>query len=123
MNFIWDNLYDRYKDRRYGVLFVFTMLALVGLPMAATFMVSGIDEALRAFDLEDYFLDALPGLGLLAVAWGILLFQRAQARKRDKLRRAPLSRDELRVARSKLRNGMKPMRRPATRTPDTFLKY
>ena len=63
MNFIWDNLYDRYKDRRYGVLFVFTMLALVGLPMAATFMVSGIDEALRAFDLEDYFLDALPEIG------------------------------------------------------------
>ena len=123
MNFIWDNLYDKVKDRRYGALFLFTILALIGLPMVATILVAGIDAILREFNLEDYFLDALPGIGLLALAWGFLNFRRAQARKREKLRRTPLSRDELRVARSKLRNGMKPINRPAARTPDVDLKY
>jgi len=100
MNFFWDNLYDKFKDRRYGILFVFAILALVGLLIVMVI----IDAALRAFGREEYFLDALPGIGLLGLAWGFLIFRRAQARSREKLRQPPLSRDEMRVARSKLLN-------------------
>jgi hypothetical protein len=101
MNSFWDRLYDKFKDRRYGTLFLFTVLALVGLPIVLVI----IDAILREFNLENYFLDALPGIGLLALTWGFLTFRRAQARRREKLQHPPLSRDELRVARSKLVKG------------------
>lgn len=77
MNSFWDSLYDKFKDRRYGALFFFTVLALAGLPIVAII----IDAVLREFNLEDYFLDALPGIGLLALAWGFLTFRRSQARR------------------------------------------
>jgi hypothetical protein len=99
MNSFWDNLYDRFKDRRYGVLFLVSLVALVLSPVL------------------------LPAMGLYFLGRGWSAFCLAREDRRNQLRYSPLSRDELRVARSKLRNGMKPINRPAPRAPDTFLKY
>jgi hypothetical protein len=99
MNSIWDNLYDRFKDRRYGVLFLVSLVALVLSPIL------------------------LPVMGLYFLGRGWSAFRLAQENRRNKLRHSSLSRDELRVARSKLRNGMKPVNRPVPQAPDTFLKY
>jgi hypothetical protein len=78
MNSSWGSLYDTYKDRRYGVLFLVTLGALVLLPIL------------------------LPVMGLYVLAWGWSAFCLARANQRNKLRYSPLSRDELRKARSKL---------------------
>jgi len=99
MNSFWGNLYDTYKDRRYGILFLASFGGLVLSPIL------------------------LPMMGLYVLGRGWSAFCLARDNRRNKLRYSPLSRDELRVARSKLRNGMKPIHRPAPRAPDTFLKY
>jgi hypothetical protein len=80
MNSFWGNLYDTFKDRRYGVLFLVSLGALVLSPIL------------------------LPFMGLYVLARGWSAFRLAQANRRNKLRYSPLSRDELRVARSKLLN-------------------
>ena len=115
MNSPWDYGYDTFKDRRYGAIFWSTLLTIV-----AAFVLGAV---IGLYNLQIYFPYMLPGIGLMVLACGILAFRRAQARRRERLRRGPLSRDEMRVARSKLRNGMKPSQRPAPRVPDTNLKY
>ncbi|HTY86882.1 MAG TPA: hypothetical protein VMB80_05400 [Candidatus Acidoferrum sp.] len=119
MSLFWDRFYDTFKDRRYGALFlcalVFLLAGFAGLAL--------LGVAFDGLGLESYWRDLLPGFGILMLAWGILKFRRAQTRSRARLLPSPLSRDELRVARSKLRNGMKSINRPAPRVPDTNLKY
>ena len=98
MNSVWDNLYDRLKDRRYGALFLACLLASFGL-----LILTAIGEAIvNQPELQWYFLRALPGVGLLAVAWVFLALRVARRRWRERPKYPPLSRDELRVARSKL---------------------
>jgi hypothetical protein len=115
----WDNQYDNFKDRRYAALFWSTLMALFALLALAAFVAT----ALSGLGMQEYFMEALPGIGILGLAWAFLKFRQARIRSREKLRHGPLSRDELRVARSKLRNGTKPIQRPAPRAPDTNLKY
>ena len=122
---LWDNLYDKFKDCRYGALFLASVLAffgvlLVGAVTAASLRTLSADSQ---YDLERYFLESSPALVILLIAWVILKLRRAQRRSRERSRYAPLSRDELRIARSKLRNGTRPIHRPAPRAPDTNLKY
>jgi hypothetical protein len=119
MNSPWDNMYDRFKDCRCGALFLSAIPAFFGLVILGVVVAA----ALREVGLQQYYLEALPGIGILGLAWGFLKFRQARMRDRERLRRGPLSRDELRVARSKLRNGMKPAEHPAPRAPDTWLKY
>jgi hypothetical protein len=119
MNSFWDNQYDSFKDRHYAALFWSTLMALIGLLALGVFIAAILSE----FGMQQYFLEALPGIGILFLAWAFLKFRQARIRSREKLPHGPLSRDELRLARSKLRNGMKPIQRPAPRTPDTNLKY
>jgi hypothetical protein len=78
MNSFWGNLYDTFKDRRYAALFLVALGALVLLPILLPVM----------------------GLYVLERAWSA--FCLARANRRNKLRYSPLSRDELRKARSKL---------------------
>jgi len=80
MNSFWGNLYDHFKDRRYAALF---LIALVGLVLSPIL---------------------LPMMGLYFLGRGWSALRLAQANRRNKLRYSPLSRDELRVARSKLLN-------------------
>ena len=81
MNSVWDNMYDSFKDRRYAALFLITLCALVLSPIL------------------------LPVMGLYILAQGWSAFWMDRASRRNKMRYAPLSRDELRVARSKLMKG------------------
>jgi hypothetical protein len=115
MNSYWSNLYDSFKDRSYGGLFLSTLMAIV-----ASLVLGAV---IGLFNLQIYFPYMLLGIGLLAAAWIWRVFRWARARSREKLRYGPLSRDELRVARSKLGKGIKPIYRPAPRAPDTNLKY
>ena len=80
MNSFWGNLYDTFKDRRYGVLFLASLAALVLSPVL------------------------LPFMGLYVLARGWAAFRLGRANRRNQLRYSPLSRDELRIARSKLLN-------------------
>jgi uncharacterized protein (DUF58 family) len=115
MNSHWSNLYDSFKDRRYGGLFVFSILAFIGLLV--------LGAAIGLFNQQIFFPYLLPGIGLLAAAWIWRGLRRARVERKKRLQHSPLSRDELRAARSKLRNGMKPINRPAQQSLDTFLKY
>jgi hypothetical protein len=119
MNSFWDNQYDRFKDRRYAALFWSTLMALIGLLALGAFIAAVLSE----FGMQEYFLEALPGIGILGLALGFLKFRQARIRSREKLTHSRLSCDELRVARSKLRNEMKPIIRPGPDVPDTHLKY
>ena len=119
MNSFWDNQYDRFKDRHYAALFWSTLMALFGALVLGSLLAALLSEC----GMQAYVLDVMPGVAILALAWAILKFRQARRRSREKLQRGPLSRDELRIARSKLRNGMRPIHRPAPRVPDTNLKY
>ena len=98
MNSLWSNLYDRNKDRRYGTLFLACLWAFFGLLILWAILGAIINE----FELQEYSLHAILGIGLLAVVWAFLVFRRARQRQRERHKYPALSRDELRVARSKL---------------------
>ena len=90
-------MYDRVKDRRYGALFLSCLLGSFGLLiLAAIFGKVVIDFELR------YVLAVLPVIGLLAVARMVLGFREFRRRRLERHKYPPLSRDEMRVARSKL---------------------
>ena len=119
MNSFWHNLYDKSKDRRYGTLFLSAIPAFIGLLV----ILVALAAVLQAFAQEEYVLQVLTGVGLLGLAWGFWKFRQKLMRHRAKSRHPPLSRDELRVARSKLRNGSSPGIRSTVRVPDMDLKY
>ena len=81
MNPFWNNVYDSFKDRRYAALFLFALGAFVLSPVL------------------------LPVMALYGLWRGMSAFRQARENRRNKWRYAPLSRDELRVARSKLVKG------------------
>ncbi|MGD0252046.1 MAG: hypothetical protein ABSC01_05060 [Verrucomicrobiota bacterium] len=101
MNSFWSSLYDNYKDRRYGILFLTALMAFLGVLAVGAVL----GAVFSAFDLQDYWLQALPGAGFLAAAWIWRGMRRARAKRQNRSRYASLSRDELRVARSKLVKG------------------
>jgi len=78
MSPFWNNLYDSFKDRRYAALFLFGIFAIALSPIL------------------------LPVMALYGLSRGVSAFRRARAYRRNKWKYAALSRDELRVARSKL---------------------
>jgi len=93
----WSSLFDHLKHcGRNATLFIFTLGGLLALTVLAAIICDT--------QLHKYLLPALPGIILLALAWVGLVIRRARARRRQRLERSPLSRDELRVARSKLMN-------------------
>jgi len=98
MNSLWSNLYDGSKDRRYGALFLACLWAFLGLLILCAIIGAIINE----FDLQEYFPQVFSGVGLLVVVWAFLAFRSACRRQRERHEYPALSRDELRVARSKL---------------------
>lgn len=93
MNSIWNNLYDKVKDRRYGALFTVSAVASVGVLFAG----KGIEAAIEEFGWQP-FLGVFMGFCVL-MSWRIW---RQSRLPRERLRFAPLSCDEMRKARSKL---------------------
>ena len=100
MNSFFENLYDSVKDRRYGMLFFTTFLGFLVLVVFGTmiFAIAG------ANGWGDFILPALPGIGIFIVVLGWRLIRRTRKRRRERLQYPPMSRDELRKARSKLVN-------------------
>jgi len=93
MNSIWSNLYDRFKDRRYGLLFIISGVASVGLLVAGKVII----EVMGSINWEPYSPGIIIfGLTLLWRKW------RQLCRPRERLKMTPLSYDEVRKARSKL---------------------
>jgi hypothetical protein len=105
MNSIWNNLYDRAKDRRYGTLFFISFFGSFGLFLVGVLgykILDGVDFS--QFDLPQYFLQLLPGVVIIMVALALRSYRRARAQGGHKFRRQELSRDEISKARSKLMN-------------------
>jgi hypothetical protein len=93
MNSIWNNVYDKVKDRRYGALFTMAAVSSLGAFVVGKIVI----EEVGPIDLTPY----LPGVLVLGVAM-IWRQWRLSCRPRQRLNFAPLSNDELRKARCKL---------------------
>jgi len=130
MNSFWNNAYNEEKDRRYGRIFFVTFLIV--LPLAGIFAALGAN--LNSYQLQDLCIVALPViiLTIILLCWRWIHLERKY--RKERLKYANLSRDELAKARSKLKSQMKPIvkigkqmkfgeKPPAHRRPDTDLKY
>jgi hypothetical protein len=100
MNSIWSKLYDGFKDRRYAFLFFATFFA-------SLLLVAGLCGIIDDSNIRGYFLQALPGIGILIMALVWRAIRNLRARRGEKFRRQEMSRDEIRKARSKLVNKIK----------------
>ncbi|HEY1718689.1 MAG TPA: hypothetical protein VGH42_10425 [Verrucomicrobiae bacterium] len=103
MNSIWSNLYDSFKDRRYAFLFFATFFASLILIV----LVAGVCGMIDDSNIQAYFLQVLPGVGILIIALVWRAIRKTRARRRNKFQRQEMSRDEIRKARSKLVNKSK----------------
>jgi biotin transporter BioY len=105
MNSIWSNLYDKAKDRRYGVLFFSSLIAVFAVFLLGVLLyniLGGIDFG--SFDLQAHFLELVPGIVIVIAALVWRGVRRARAQRGKRFRREELSRDEICKARSKLVN-------------------
>ena len=94
----WSNIYDAVKDRRYGSLFFSTFFVVIGL-----FLLSVVLGGMTAsVDVRAYLIPVLIGIGVFILVLGWRLLRRARRRRREQLKFAALSRDEMNKARSKL---------------------
>ena len=116
MNSNRSHWYDQFKDRRYGTLFFGTLLGLPGLLAASWLFIAWIG-------CQNYIQPFLLSAGILIFALSWRLIRRTRKNQRGQSKFAVLSRDEVRVARSKLRNGSSPVIHPRVQAPDTDLKY
>lgn len=93
MNPFWTGFFGGLKHPQ-ARLFVLALGAFFSLLVLGRMLLETLSS--------ENFLLVLAGLGLLAVSLTTLAVRRARAGGEGKLPRAPLSRDELRAARSKL---------------------
>jgi hypothetical protein len=98
MNYFWGNVFDYFKDRRIAGVFFGTMLALGGVLVAGVILW----QIICAYQLEGYLIYTVPGWGLLVGVWLWRVIRQWRAWRKVRYRSAPLSRDELAKARSKL---------------------
>ena len=84
---------------RHANLFIFALAGCLGVLLLAIMVCQS--------ELRRFIFPALPWLGVFLLVWVCLAIRRVRRRRRERLPRSPLSDDELRVARSKLR---KPVR-------------
>jgi hypothetical protein len=124
MHPFWDNLYDDLKDRRYGMLFFGSLLAV----LLSLGVLGALDAAWGTHYGPEILIALVPGIIILIIVW-IWRWVRGRKQREEAMKYANLSRDELAKARSKLKRQMnfkvpaKPARRAAPRPPDTNLKY
>ena len=96
MNHFWANFFEHLRDcGRSATLFMLTLAVLFALLIATVIIIEN--------DLHKYLLPAIPVLILYTVAWAGLAIRRVRSRRRQRLENRPLSFDEMRVARLKLR--------------------
>jgi hypothetical protein len=95
MNPFWTSFFEHLRDcGRDATLFLMALAGFVGLLV--------IIAILETTALREYFLQAALVALLFTLVRLALLLRRFRARRRNPLRFPPLSRDERRVARSKL---------------------
>jgi hypothetical protein len=96
MSSFWTSFFEHLKDcGRNATLFIVTLAVLLGLlPLAGVLF----DQ-----DRLKNLLPAVPVVGLFALLWAGLAIRRLRVRRRERWQCLPLSGDELRVARSKLK--------------------
>jgi hypothetical protein len=98
MNFFWSNVFDYFKDRRFAPVFFITLAVLFGVPLAVALLVG-------TTNIGDYF-RYWPFMAGVFTVWLLISIRRsfvqARARRKDRYKIRPLSRDELNKARSKL---------------------
>ncbi len=111
--------YNADKDRRYGMLFLGTLFGFVG----AVGLGGLIYAIIGADNFRNYIVPALPGVAMLLAAFIWRFVRREWKQRRERLKNAVLSRDELSKARSKLRNSISPPRQAEVNMPDIDLKY
>jgi hypothetical protein len=95
MSAFWISLCENLKH--YGRNATIFFFALGGF-----FILLALAAIINSAELLPFIVPLLPGIGLFAAAWAWVALRRTRARQRERLPRQPLSRDELRVARSKL---------------------
>ncbi len=94
MNYFWGNIFEYFKDRRLGSVFFGALAAVLGiLVLVAIFYQNLLNN-------WPVVLVAI-GLPLLALIWRA--FRDVRARRRNRYKSSPLSRDEKAKARSKLK--------------------
>jgi high-affinity Fe2+/Pb2+ permease len=98
MDFFWGNVFEYFKERRLASLFFGSLFGL-GLALALGCLLAQVIVAYNLLDYLNYILTAAALLVMLLVIRGV---RQARARRRDRFKSSPLSRDELRKARSKL---------------------
>ena len=98
MNYFWGNVFEYFKDRRVAGIFFCTLMVLLALLLVGAILFQAIGEE----NLRTGFNYSLPFLIALFFIWIWRCIQRARTRSRDRYKISPLSRDELRKARSKL---------------------
>ena len=119
----WGSFFDQFKTcgrERGFAAFCAAFGGMVALGILASF--------LKAAELDRYGGIVLALFALWTAAWLGIAIRRAWLARRDRLGVAKLSSDELRKARSKLKNdfiktNQFPSVKPAERVPDTDLKY
>jgi len=99
MNFPWNNVFEYFKERRYGAIFFGALAAFFLVFSIGALVIKLIVES----GFQDYLVDALLGMGALFLFWIGLGIARLRRRRGDGYKSSPLSRDELSKARSKLR--------------------
>ena len=98
MNYFWGNVFDYFKDRRIAGVFFITLMVLLVLLFIGAIVFQAIGEE----NLRTGLVYASPIMGGFLLIWIWRAILRARARSRDRYKISPLSRDELRKARSKL---------------------
>lgn len=105
MNSPWEKLYDPVKDRRYGMLFIISFVALFCLFILGRLAWAiWTDLAPEPSELEIWILFGLPGIFLFpaALICRALRPRRENSDQKEVFKRQELSRDEIIKAQSKL---------------------
>ena len=93
MNYFWSNVFDHFKERRLAAVFFGALALVVGLLLLGT-----------AFgDFRQDWPMILPGMGVLLLAFIWRGVRQMRARRLNRYKTSPLSRDERVKARSKLK--------------------
>jgi len=94
MNFFWSNVFDHFKERRLGAVFLGALAVVIGLLL--------LGSAFGDHLAQDWPM-TLPATGILLLAFVWRGIRQARARRFSRYKSSPLSRDERAKARSKLK--------------------
>ncbi len=98
MNYFWGNVFDFFKERRCASLFFLALMACLGTVFAGAIIYQIADDC----NWFNYWPQISAGAGLVVLLFFWRVIRRIRACRKDRYKSAPLSRDEISKARSKL---------------------